>query len=293
MHDLLSPPTPLSLLRLFLYPGASCSPYLSSQTQPHQSILPGSLTWNWPVHLPQWPGICSSLLRWFSLLMYLNSAHPYWVFLMWQGLGRLMSLEDTELAKGPPMFNSSSNRGSLTQCVWHLAGNQQTFWMNGWKDRRMKWQMVFSALWRTLPQMLPENKRRRSNESNLKEIHPEYSLEGLMLKLKMQYIDHLMHRADSLEKDPDAEKDGRQKENAAAEDEMVGWHYRRNGHELEQTLGDGEGQGSLVCWSPWGHKDLVTEQDHTAFPPILSDGASNSTWAWLVSLCNRQCLLSI
>ena len=70
--------------------------------------------------------------------------------------------------------------------------------------------------------MLPENKRRRSNESTLKEIHPEYSLEGLTLKLKMQYIDHLMHRADSLEKDPDAEKDGRQKEKA--EDEMAGWH---------------------------------------------------------------------
>ena len=44
--------------------------------------------------------------------------------------------------------------------------------------------------------------------------------------------------------------------------EMVGWHYRLNGHEFEQTLEDGEGQESLVCCSPWGHKelDLVTEQ---------------------------------
>ena len=45
-----------------------------------------------------------------------------------------------------------------------------------------------------------------------------------------------------------------------AEAEMVGWHYRLNGHELEQTLGDGEGQGSLVCCSPWGHKELKTTE---------------------------------
>ena len=40
------------------------------------------------------------------------------------------------------------------------------------------------------------------------------------------------------------------------EDEMVGWHHRLNGHEFEQTLGDGEGQGSLACCSPWGYKEL-------------------------------------
>ena len=41
------------------------------------------------------------------------------------------------------------------------------------------------------------------------------------------------------------------------EDEIVGWHHQLNGHVFEQTLGDGEGQGSLVCCSPWGHKELV------------------------------------
>ena len=52
-------------------------------------------------------------------------------------------------------------------------------------------------------------------------------------------------------------------EKGAAEDEMVGWHHRLNGHEFEQTLGDSEGQGSLVCCSPWGHRvrhDLATEE---------------------------------
>ena len=53
-------------------------------------------------------------------------------------------------------------------------------------------------------------------------------------------------------KDPDAGKDWRQKEKVMIEDEMVGWHHWLNGHEFEQTLGDGEGQGSLECCSPWG-----------------------------------------
>ena len=44
------------------------------------------------------------------------------------------------------------------------------------------------------------------------------------------------------------------------EDEMVGWHHRLNGHESEQALGDGEGQGSLACCSPWGHKELDTTE---------------------------------
>ena len=44
------------------------------------------------------------------------------------------------------------------------------------------------------------------------------------------------------------------------EDEVVGWHHRLNGHEYEQTLGDGEGQGSLTFCSPWGHKDSDTTE---------------------------------
>ena len=50
-------------------------------------------------------------------------------------------------------------------------------------------------------------------------------------------------------------KDRRQKKRVT-EDEMAGWHHRLNGHEFEQTLGDGEGQGGLVCCSPWRHKEL-------------------------------------
>ena len=95
-------------------------------------------------------------------------------------------------------------------------------------------------------------------KSILKEINPEYSLEGLMLNLKFQFFSHLMRRLNR--KDPDAGKDWGQEEKGMTEDEMVGWHHWLNGHEFEQTPGDGEGQGSLVCCSPWGHKELDTTE---------------------------------
>ena len=61
-------------------------------------------------------------------------------------------------------------------------------------------------------------------------------------------------------KDPDAGIDRRQEEKGTTEDEMVGWHCRLNGHEFEQTLGHGEGQGSLVCCSLWGRKESDTTE---------------------------------
>ena len=72
--------------------------------------------------------------------------------------------------------------------------------------------------------------------------------------LKLQYFGHLMQRGDSLKKTPDAGKDQRQEKKGTKEDEIVGWHHLLNGHEFEQTPRDGEGQGSLVCCSPWGCK---------------------------------------
>ena len=66
-----------------------------------------------------------------------------------------------------------------------------------------------------------------------------------------------MRRANSLEK-TDAGKDWGEEEKVAIEDQMVGQHYRLNGHEFKQTLGDSEGQGSLVCWRLWGQKESDT-----------------------------------
>ena len=73
---------------------------------------------------------------------------------------------------------------------------------------------------------------RRSNQSILKEISPEYSLEGLMVKLKLQYFGHLMQRTDSLERTLMLGKfEGRRRR--GQQDEMVGWHHHLNGHEFE------------------------------------------------------------
>ena len=94
---------------------------------------------------------------------------------------------------------------------------------------------------------------RRSNQSILKEINPEYSLEGLILKL--QYFGHLMGRADSLEKTLMLGKTESIRRKEVAEDEMVRQYHQLNGHEFEQTPRDSEGQGSLVCCSPWGCKE--------------------------------------
>ena len=76
---------------------------------------------------------------------------------------------------------------------------------------------------------------RTSNQSIQKETSPGYTLEGLMLRLKLQYFGH-------------------------PEDDMVGWQHQLNGLKFEQALGDSEGQGSLACCSPWGHKEMDTTE---------------------------------
>ena len=64
-------------------------------------------------------------------------------------------------------------------------------------------------------------------------------------------------------KDPEARKDWREKEKRMTEDKMVGWHHWLDGHEFERTSGVGDGQGGLVCWNPWGRKELDrTERLH-------------------------------
>ena len=96
---------------------------------------------------------------------------------------------------------------------------------------------------------------RRSNLFILKEIGPEYSLKGLMLKLKLQSFGHLMWRTD-IWKDPDAGKDWGQEEKGITEDEMVGWHHWLNGHGFGWTLGVGDREGGLACCGSWGLKEL-------------------------------------
>ena len=121
-----------------------------------------------------------------------------------------------------------------------------------WTIKKAEHQRIdaFDMCWRRLLR-IPWTAR-RSNQSILMEISPEYSLEGLMLKLKLQFwlpdVKSLL-----IGKDPDAGKGWRQEKKGMAEDEMIGWHHQLYGHEFEQALGVGDRQGSLACCSTWGH----------------------------------------
>ena len=77
---------------------------------------------------------------------------------------------------------------------------------------------------------------------------------------ELQYFGHLMWRADSFEKTLMLGKIEGRGEKGTAEDEMIGWHHRLNGHVFEQTPGDGYGQRGLACCSPWGHTELDTTE---------------------------------
>ena len=101
---------------------------------------------------------------------------------------------------------------------------------------------------------------RRIQPVHPNKISPGCSLEGLMLKLKLQYFGHLMWRVDSLEKTL-AGRDWGQEEKGTTEDEMAGWHHWLTAHEFGWTPGVGDGQGGLVYCDSWGHKESdMTEQ---------------------------------
>ena len=106
----------------------------------------------------------------------------------------------------------------------------------------------------------PLDSKERSNQSILKEISPGCSLEGLMLKLKLQYFGHFMRRADSLEKTLMLEKI-EVRRRGQPEDKIFDRYHWLDGHEFEQAPGVGDGQVSLVRCSPRGCKESdMTEQ---------------------------------
>ena len=100
---------------------------------------------------------------------------------------------------------------------------------------------------------------RRSNQAILKEISPEYSLERMMLKLKLQYFGHLMRRA-IIRKVPDVGKDWRKGEKGTIDNKMAWWHHWFNGHEFKQSLGDSEGPGRLACCISQCQKEMDTAE---------------------------------
>ena len=88
-------------------------------------------------------------------------------------------------------------------------------------------------------------------------------------------------------KSPNTKKDWRREEKGMTEDEMVGWHHGLDGHEFEQVPGVGDGQGSLACYSPWGHKE-------SDMPEWLNWTEQNRTeWAFLNSWSEEYKILRI
>jgi len=123
------------------------------------------------------------------------------------------------------------------------------------------WRRLLKVLWTA----------RRSNQSILKETSPGCSLEGLMLRLKLQYFGHLMRRIDSLEKTLMLGGIGG-KRRGMTEDGMAGWHHRLDTHEFGWTPGVGDGQGGLACCNLWGHR-------------VRHNWATELNWNILVWIC--------
>ena len=155
---------------------------------------------------------------------------------------------------------------------------------------------------------------RRSNQSILKEISPEYSLKGLMLKLKLQYFGHLMQRVDSFEKTLMLGKiKGRRRRGQQIMRWLrwLGCHHWLDGHEFKQALGVGDGQGDLACCSPWGHKepdmtewlnwtttfdcwlllkcDILSDQESSPLPVAFGAEVQSPSWySALRSVCTMS-----
>ena len=101
--------------------------------------------------------------------------------------------------------------------------------------------------------------------NDIQPVHPKgnqsWVFIGLILKLKLQYLGHLMRRAETLEKTLMLGKIWGQEEKGMTEDEMAGWYHRLDGHGFGWTPGVGDGQGGLACYDSWGHKELdMTER---------------------------------
>ena len=171
----------------------------------------------------------------------------------------------------------------IVKAIYGLSSSHVWMWELG---RKEGWAPKIDAFelwcWRILLRV-PWTAR-RSNQSILKEINPEYSLEGLMLKPKLKYSGHLMWRENSLEKTLMLGKiEGRRRGWQSMR--IIEWHHWFNGHELEQSLGNGEGQG-LECCSPWGH-NLATEQQQEQQCLSLSNGSRDDLSSYLLAFCNK------
>ena len=143
-----------------------------------------------------------------------------------------------------------------------------TYICESWTIRKAECQIIDAfELWCWRKFLKDTWTERRLYHSILREINPEYSQAGLMLKLKLQYFGHLMW----------TDNNWGQKERRASEDNMTGWHHQYNKYELWHTLRDSEGQGGLACCSPWGSKESDMGWETTTATKLLQQ-QQNSAW---------------
>ena len=183
----------------------------------------------------------------------------------------------------PPYF---ANKGPSGQSYGFPSGHVWMWELDIKKAEHQRIDAFEMWCWRRLLRV-PWSAR-RSNQSILKEMSPEYSLEGLMLKLKLQYFGHLMRRADSLKKTPMLGKiDGRRRR---------GWQRMRWLDGLTDSMGISLskvrelGQGGLACYSPWGCKESdTTERLHSPASgnsDRLSFSGLQNHCRWWLQPCN-------
>ena len=122
-------------------------------------------------------------------------------------------------------------------------------------DYKVGWAPKIWCFW---PMVLAKTRESLGHSKEIKLVNPIGNLPWIFIGRTDAQIEALVlwppdTKSQLIGKDSDAGKDWGQEEKGATEDEMVGWHHWLNEHELEQTPGDSEGQGSLSCYSPWGH----------------------------------------
>ena len=144
--------------------------------------------------------------------------------------------------KGP--YCQSYGFSSIHVCMWELDHQE------GWELK--KWCFWIVVLEKTLESPL--------DCKEIQPVHPKGNQSWMFIgRTDAEAGATILWPSNSknwlIRKDPEAEKDRRQEGKGMTEDEMVGWHHWLIEHEFEQAPGDGEGQGSLLCWSPWGHKE--------------------------------------
>ena len=121
-----------------------------------------------------------------------------------------------------------------------------------------RWRIGAFELWFWIRLLRVPWNSRRSNQSILKKNQSWIFIGGTDIEAETPTFWPPDAKNWFIWKTPDAGKDWRQEEKGTTKDEMVGWHYHLDGHEFEQAVGVGDGQGNLVCCSPWGCKELDT-----------------------------------